>query len=105
MAISRECADAIAKLGVEVNYTSPLAVGDDMAEGTYIALYGDVMYLRVYGQELRFAEAVSVNNDADIVYILESLNRVYNIYNMHARAIGDVKRLKKVCKKYTKLKF
>ena len=105
MAICREFVDAIAKLGVEVSYTSPLAVGDDIAEGTYIALYGDVMYIRVYSQGLRFAEAVSADNDADIVYILESLNRVYSIYNMHARAIGDVKRLTKVCQKYTKLKF
>ena len=105
IAISRECADAIAKLGIEVNYSSPLVSGEDMAEGTYIALYDDVLYLRVYRQGLRFAEAVGAKSDADIVYILENLNRVYNIYNMHARAIGDVKRLKKVCKKYTKLKF
>ena len=105
MAIRSECTEAIAKLGIEVNYSSPLAVGDDMAEGTYIALYDDVLYLRVYRQGLCFAEAVGAKSDADIVYILESLNRVYNIYNMHARAIGDVKRLTNVCKKYTKLKF
>lgn len=105
MALSRDCADAIAKLGVEVQYTSPLLSGDDMAEGVSIALCGDVIYIRVYRQGLRFAEAVEAKSDADIVYILENLNRVYNIYNMRARVEGDVKRLERVCKKYTKLKF
>ncbi len=106
MALSRDCADAIAMLGVEVQYTSPLLLGgDDVAEGLYISLYGDVIYIRVYRQGLRFAEAVEANSDADIVYILESLNHVYNIYNMRARVEGDVKRLERVCRRYTKLNF
>jgi hypothetical protein len=105
MALSRDCADAIAMLGVEVQYTSPLNSGDDMAEGLYISLYDDVIYIRVYRQGLRFAEAVEANSDADIVYILENLNHVYNIYNMRARVEGDVKRLERVCRRYTKLNF
>lgn len=105
IALSRDCADAIAMLGVEVQYTSPLNSGDDMAEGLYISLYDDVIYIRVYRQGLRFAEAVEANSDADIVYILENLNHVYNIYNMRARVEGDVKRLERVCRRYTKLNF
>lgn len=105
MVLSRDCADAIAMLGVEVQYTSPLNSGDDMAEGLYISLYDDVIYIRVYRQGLRFAEAVEANSDADIVYILENLNHVYNIYNMRARVEGDVKRLERVCRRYTKLNF
>ena len=105
MALSRDCADAIAMLGVEVQYTSPLLLGGDVAEGLYISLYDDVIYLKVYRQGLRFAEAVEANSDADIVYILENLNHVYNIYNMRARVEGDVKRLERVCRRYTKLNF
>lgn len=105
MAVSRECADAIDKLGVKVCYTSPLILGGDIAEGSYLALYGDVLYIRVYRDGLRFAEAIEVHGAADIIYYLESVNRVYNIYNMYACASGDVKRLEELCKRYTKLKF
>ena len=76
-----------------------------MAVGTYITLYDDTLYVRVYGDRLLFAEVMEVKEDADILYYLESIHRVYKIYNMNARATGDVERLRKVCKRYTKLKF
>ena len=46
-----------------------------------------------------------MKNDADILFYMESVNRVYDIYNMYARAIGDVERLNKVCRKCFKMKF
>ena len=48
---------------------------------------------------------MSVVSDADILFYLESVNRVYGIYNMFARALGDVERLRKVCRKSFKTKF
>lgn len=105
MAVSAACVEAIEALGVEVAYTSPLLAGEDLAEGSHIALYGDVLYVRVYKGGLRFAEAIAVENDADLLYYLVSIDKVYGIYNMYARAEGDVERLNRVCRKYFKVKF
>ena len=105
MAVSKRCAQAIASLEVNICYSSPLLLGDDMAEGSHIALYGDVLYVRVYKGGLRFAEAIHVENDADLLYYLESINRVYGIYNMYARALGDRERLNRVCRKCFKTKL
>lgn len=105
MAVSAACVEAIEALGVEVAYTSPLLAGEDLAEGSHIALYGDVLYVRVYKGGLRFAEAIAVENDADLLYYLVSIDKVYGIYNMYARAEGDVERLNSVCRKYFKVKF
>lgn len=103
MAVSAECVEAIKASGVTLSYSSPILAGDDIAEGSHIALYDDVLYVRVYKAGLRFAEAIRVEGDADILFYLESINRVYDIYNMYARAMGDVERLNRVCRKCMKL--
>ena len=103
MAVSAACVEAIEASGVTVSYTSPLLAGDDIEDGSYIALYNNVLFVRVYKAGLRFAEAIKVENDADILFYLESINRVYGIYNMYARAIGDVERLNRACRKCMKL--
>ncbi len=103
MAVSAACVEAIEASGVKVSYTSPLLAGDDIEDGSYIALYNNVLFVRVYKAGLRFAEAIKVENDADILFYLESINRVYGIYNMYARAIGDVERLNRACRKCMKL--
>lgn len=105
MAVSAVCVEAIESLGVKVCYTSPLLLGDDIAEGSHIALYDDVLYVCVFKEGLRLAEAIAVENDADILFYLESINRVYSIYNMYARAIGDVERLNRVCRRCFKMKL
>ena len=105
MAVSAACVAAIATLGVKVRYTSPLLYGGDMLEGSQIALYNNVLYISVFKNGLLFAEAMTVVSDADILYYLESVNRVYGIYNMYARAIGDVDRLRRVCRKCFKTKL
>ena len=105
MAVCAAFVEAIEASGVDVVYTSPLLVGDDLAEGSHIALYGDVLYVRVYKDGLRFAEAIAVESDADLLYYLVSIDMVYGIYNMYARAMGDVERLNRVCRKYFKVKF
>lgn len=103
MAVDAALVEAINAAAVKVSYTSPLLWGEDVEEGSYIALYDDVLYVRVYKAGLRFAEAMTVAGDADILFYLESLNRVYDIYNMYARATGDVERLNRVCRKFFKL--
>jgi hypothetical protein len=103
MAVSAKCVEAISALGIKVRYTSPLLSDDDITEGSHISLYDDVLYVRVYKSGLRFAEAMVVENDADLLFYLESINRVYGIYNMYARAIGDVERLNRA--KCFKTKF
>ena len=105
MAVNAACVEAITALGVTLCYSSPLTSGDDVAAGSVIALYDDVLYVRVYSEGLRFAEAIGVENDADILFYLESINRVYGIYNMYARVEGDVERLRRVCRKSFKTKF
>ena len=104
MAVSAKCVAAIEESGAEVVYTSPL-LSEDVAEGSDIALYDDVLYVRVFKGGLRFADAMLVESDADILFCLLSIHQVYDIYNMYARATGDVKRLRKVCGKYFKAKF
>ena len=105
MAVNAKCVDAITALGIEVAYTSPLLTCGDISEGSHLAIYDNVLYVLVYKEGLRFAEALAVESDADILFYLESINRVYGIYNMYARAIGDTKRLKRVCRKYFKNRF
>lgn len=99
MAISSECHDHVARQFVcGLSYSSPLLVAEPPVEGSVLSLYGDTLYVAVYKSGLRFAEAMEVKGDADILYYLESVNRVYDIYNMYARAKGDVSRLKGVCR-------
>ncbi|MBR5595231.1 MAG: hypothetical protein IKW47_02935 [Alistipes sp.] len=105
MAVSAACIEAIKALGAKVRYTSPLLYGDDILEGSQIALYNNVLYVSVFKNGLHFAEAMTVVSDADILYYLESIHRVYGIYNMYARAIGDVERLRRVCRKCFKTKL
>lgn len=105
MAVSAVCVEAIKALDSKVCYTSPLLYGDDILEGSQIALYNNVLYVSVFNNGLHFAEAIAVESDADILYYLESVHRVYGIYNMYARALGDVERLNRVCRRCFKMKL
>jgi hypothetical protein len=99
MALARGCYDYLCE-HVEgfVCFHSPLLVDDAPQEGSVLSLYGDTLYVAVYRSGLRFAEAMPVAGDADILYYVESLHRLYDIYNMHARAKGDARRLMGLCK-------
>ena len=37
--------------------------------------------MRVANEGLKFAEAIGVDGDADILYMLENINKVYNVYH------------------------
>lgn len=103
MAMNCACYDHISKTyGTRASFLSPLQEGEPMDRGVAIALYADVLYVRVYDGGMRFAEAMEVATDADVLYYLDSINRVYDIYNMHARATGDTQRLQKICRRMFK---
>ena len=83
--------------GAELHYSSPLLMGD-MSEACVVALYGNLLYVRVADEGLLFADVVEVADDADILYFLGAIDKAYHIYNIAARLIGDISRLKTLCK-------
>ena len=97
MTIEREIVESIKDITNDVTFTSPL-LDEAIEQGTIIELSGGVGYIRVYSDGLRFAEAIAIDSDADLSYIVERLNDSYGIYNMYARAKGDVERVCRICK-------
>ena len=99
MAMSKSCyAHLMLTFGDNVTFSSPIIQGHAPKQGALVDLVGDVLYLRIFNGGMLFGEAVAVANDADILFALESVNKIYSIYNMHVRARGDVNRLTKLCK-------
>ena len=98
-AMSKECYDMLTtKYGDKVSFTSPLIATPLPERGSVLHLSNNSLYVRVVNSGLRFIEAMAVYSDADIIYALEKINSVYDIYNMYARAEGDTKRLLRLCK-------
>ena len=99
MAMSKLCYEKLAlEFGNNVVFSSPLIQGHAPKQGALLDLVGDVLYLRIFNGGMLFGEAMMVENDADILFMLEQINKVYNIYNMHVRARGDKERLAKLTK-------
>lgn len=99
MAMNKEChAMLMVKYGDKVSFTSPLLTTPLPEQGTALHLSDKTLYVRVVNNGLRLIEAIEVDGDADIIYALEKINSVHNIYNMYARAEGDTKRLIRLCK-------
>lgn len=98
MSISAKVYDELTATGAELLFASPLADDAAVQLGTLLHLEDDVLYVRHYCDGLKFAEAFECRADADVLYYLATVNEVYNIYNMSARARGEVQRLKRVCK-------
>lgn len=82
MALDAQCVDTVSGSALY----SPLLVGDAVERGVLLWLAKGVMFVRVYDEGLRFAEAMEVSSHADVCYYLEILHRAYGIYNMFARA-------------------
>lgn len=100
MAMSRACYDMLTKeYGEQITFTTPLLTSPMPEHGSVIHLGTNAIYVRVANDGLRLIEAMEVASDADILYMFESINKVYNIYNMYARAEGDTQRLMKLCKR------
>ena len=95
MAINKECFAHLAlTYGDNVLFVSPLNLGHEPKDGALIELVGDVLYVRIFNGGMLFGEAIAVQNDADLLFAVESINQVYHIYNMRVRVKGDINRLK-----------
>ena len=103
MAVNAECDALLQKSYPQgVVYRSPLTMGELPEEGSVLHLAEGVLYIRVVKQGLQLAEAVEVNGEADILYVLEQIHHLYDIYNMCARVQGANKQLMGACKKVFK---
>ena len=102
MAIAERCLAEVQSVAAEMAFTSPLLYGQSVEQGSILNLEDDLLYVRVYGDGLRFAEVMEIKSDADILYYLTVINEVYAIFNMSAHAKGDVARLQRLCKQIFK---
>ena len=102
MAIAERTLIELQSVAKEIVFTSPLLAEQTVEQGSVLHLEDDLLYVRVYGDGLRFAEVVEIKNDADILYYLTVINEVYGICNMFARAKGDTARLQRLCKQIFK---
>lgn len=99
MAVAKSCyAKLVTEFGNNIEFSSPLIHGHAPKQGALVDLVDDVLYVRIFNGGMLFGEAVRVENDADILFYLEQINKVYTIYNMHVRARGDKERLAKLTK-------
>lgn len=97
MAVPLRHIEELELCGAELHYSSPLLMGD-MSEACVVALYGNLLYVRVADDQLRFADVMEVTTDVDILYYLGAIDTVYHIYNMASQLAGDTSRLLKLCK-------
>ena len=81
-----------------VTFTSPLLLGEPLERGTLLELRTNTLYVRIYDDGLRFAEAINIESEGDLLFALESLNRTYGIYNMYARAKGNTEAIARITK-------
>jgi len=99
MALNKECYSHLVQMfGNNLSFTSPIVNDHAPKMGALVELVDSVLYVRIFNGGMLFGEAIHVENDADIVYAFETIDRVYHIYNMHVRARGDVNRIMKCCK-------
>ena len=99
MAVAKSCyAKLVIEFGNNIEFSSPLIQGHAPKQGALIDLVDDVLYVRIFNGGMLFGEAMKVENDADILFYFEQINKVYTIYNMHVRARGDKERLAKLTK-------
>lgn len=97
MAVDSSLVELLRGVRGNVTFTSPLLLGEPIERGMLLELDGEVAFIRIYNGGLLFAEAVTIDSDADLSYIVEKLNSIYGIYNMYAHVRGDVERVMRVC--------
>ena len=95
MAINAECYKQLQEAVTHgLSFIMPLMEEyEEMYKGCAIHLEGDVLYVYINDNGLRFAEVMECTTDADVLYYLTKIGEAYNFNNMYARATGDTKRL------------
>ncbi|MDE6140301.1 MAG: hypothetical protein K2J31_02160 [Alistipes sp.] len=100
MAIDKATHEILHKaFGDRLYYTTPLLAPCALQCGAALQRIQTLLFARVYVDgELRFAEVMPSQNEADLRYHLSKLDSVYHIYNMEARLLGSAAGLIEVCK-------
>ena len=98
MAIGSDTLATLREQYPHATFTSPLLLGEPMEQGTLLELRAKTLFVRIYDNGLRFAEAINIESEGDILFTLESLHRTYGFYNMNARAKGDTEALLRLTK-------
>lgn len=86
MAADTACVTAIGqKLGRRATFTSPLLRSHPYVTPT-VWLYRteQLLYIKVYGSDLRFAEVVAAKTESDIVYYIELLAKEFSLHTHKA---------------------
>lgn len=93
VALKRSLYDELhTRLGGRERIYTPLTLDEQSAtRQNIVELYGEcgLLYIKVYGQKLRFADVFSVANDDDILYIMAKLGEQYAIESYDVHITGD----------------
>ncbi len=91
-------------LPATVHYTSPLLTLHSAAPHTIcLARYEDLLYIKVWDEELRLAEVLQVASDADLIYYVARLGEWLPLRNYELQVEGDRPgAVRKMVKKYFK---
>lgn len=102
MTVCEEAAKtASRKLGDRVAYTTPLLYTPETTAPTvWCYRVGDLLYIKVYGDTLRFAEVVPAPAETDVLYFFERLGGVFALKDFELQVEGaNARALKKRIKK------
>lgn len=101
MAVSCKALDELHELyDGRVEYLTPMFADEPVSDGVVLRLTHGVLYVRIYSHgALQLAEALTAVSDADVIYNLGAIDEVYSIFNMNARARGELKRLAPLAKR------
>lgn len=98
MVLREALCDAMRRHAPKGGYTSPLLLDTCVERGAVLSLVDGLLFVRIYDGGLQFAEVVEVSAEADMLYYLEQINRVYNIYNIGVSLQLGAEQLMKVSK-------
>lgn len=84
--------------GERIYYSTPLLSTATLARGVVLQRIDDLLFVRIYDDGLQMAEVMTAANDADVVYLLSTIDREYHIYNTECRIVGESGGLLEICK-------
>ncbi len=107
---SNESADIVAVMAIDrsvrellpanVEFTSPLLTAPKpAAQSLWAARYEELIYIKVWEDEVRLAEVLTLHSEEDLLYYIEQLGRWLKLKNYTLKVEGDeprslLKRLK-----------
>ncbi len=77
------------RLGERATFTTPLLEGPAAGNATvWLLRKGGVLYIKVFGRTLRMAEAIPARTDAEILYFIDRLGKVFPLKEMRLQLTG-----------------